>query len=173
MQKFNKVLLINPPGKIFMHQDGHIGERKHCTPPLGLAYIAASLLHNEYDVNVLDILAEGYDNEIIIDSFIIYGLDIKETLSRVAEYNPDVIGIGVLFSNRINESLDIATNIKKNLPDVKIVLGGQHPTAMPKQIMKNHSNVNTKVFNTETGLNMQGQLVVDCWKNRGGEQGGE
>ena len=40
-ERFNTVLLINPPGKVYIYPDGSPAHRKHCTPPLGLAYLAA------------------------------------------------------------------------------------------------------------------------------------
>ncbi len=68
-----KVLLINPPGKCYLTEDGSL-EVKHCTPPLGLAYLAANLEQHSYEVEILDILAEGYHQERFVDSFLIYGL---------------------------------------------------------------------------------------------------
>ena len=133
---FQKILLINPPGKIFVRQDGGIGERKHCTPPLGLAYIAGNLIKNGYDVEIIDALAEGYSNERYIKPFLVYGLDINEIVERALDAKPDVIGFSVLFSNRIGETHEIAAAIRKVLPDVTMVFGGQHPTAMPDQVMK-------------------------------------
>ena len=47
-QAVKKVLLINPPAKVFLFPDGTPSQRKHCPPPLGLAYLAAALLKNYY-----------------------------------------------------------------------------------------------------------------------------
>lgn len=135
-RQFQKVLLLNPPGKCHLREDGSLGERKHCVPPLGLAYIAANLLKHEFDVEVLDILAEGYDQQRFDDPFITYGLTIEQTLERVRNAQPDVIGISVLFSNRAKESLEIAEALKREFPEVKIVLGGQHPSGLPLEMMK-------------------------------------
>lgn len=136
MREFQKVMLINPPGKIYVRPDGTVGERKHCVPPLGLAYLAAALEKAEYEVEVFDVLAEGYMNERYDSPFMIYGLDIEDTLKRVAESRPDVIGISVLFSNRGGEAIRMAMAIKELLPETKIVFGGQHPTSMPGTIME-------------------------------------
>jgi magnesium-protoporphyrin IX monomethyl ester (oxidative) cyclase len=136
MKRYQKILLLNPPGKIYVRPDGTVGERKHCVPPLGLAYLAASLNEAGYEVDVLDILAEGYMNERYEEPFMIYGLPLEETLRRVAESAPDVIGISVLFSNRGGEAIRIAMAIKEMMPEVKIVFGGQHPTSMPVSIME-------------------------------------
>jgi|TARA_B100000315_G_scaffold165189_1_gene153831 radical SAM superfamily enzyme YgiQ (UPF0313 family) len=133
------VLLINPPGKLYVRADGGIGERKHCAPPIGIAYIAACLEQSGYDVSVIDALAEGYDNEIYSPPFLIYGLPIDQIVDKGKSIIPDVIGISILFSNRIIEAHQIARSLKKALPEVKIVFGGQHPTAMPLDVMQNNA----------------------------------
>ena len=127
----NKILLINPPGKCYLRKDLTLGERKHCTPPLGLAYLAANLLRHSYEVEVLDMLAEGYQFEQVRGSFVLYGLSIEDTLERIRKYQPDLIGLSLLFSNRVQESNEIIRSIKSEFPDVLIVLGGQHPTGLP------------------------------------------
>ncbi len=134
--RIRKVLLINPPGKCHLREDGSLGERKHCVPPLGLAYIAANLLKHEFEVEVLDILAEGYHQHLFEDPFITYGLTIEQTLERVRKAKPDLIGISVLFSNRAKESLEIALVLKREFPEVPIVMGGQHPSGVPLEVMK-------------------------------------
>ena len=134
--RVQKVLLINPPGKCYLRKDGSLGERKHCTPPLGLAYLAANLLKHEFEVEILDILAEGYHQQQFEDPFITYGLSIAESVERVREAQPDLIGISVLFSNRAKESLQLAGAIKRALPEVSIVMGGQHPSGVPLEVMK-------------------------------------
>ena len=131
-----KIMLINPPGKIFVKPDGSIGERKHCTPSLGLAYLAANLRKAEYDVEVIDMLAEGYESERLNGQFIIYGLTIDETVERVRQANPQVVGISVLFSARAAESFRLGEAIRKQHPHIKILYGGQHPSGMPLQCME-------------------------------------
>ncbi|MBR82876.1 MAG: hypothetical protein CMF66_03040, partial [Magnetovibrio sp.] len=62
-------MLLAPPGKCYVRPiDGAILERKHAQPPLGLAYIAGAVRNAGYDVEILDILLEGYDNEVFIDN---------------------------------------------------------------------------------------------------------
>lgn len=132
----SKVLLINPPGKVYVLPDGTPAHRKHCTPPLGLAYIAANLLQNGYEVQVMDILAEGYKNEIFKNHSILYGLSTEDILARIAKAKPDIIGISVLFSFLIMEVVEVCKTIKEHFPAIPIVLGGQHPSGAPEDVMK-------------------------------------
>jgi anaerobic magnesium-protoporphyrin IX monomethyl ester cyclase len=132
-----KVLLLNPIGRVLIGRDGVPAERKHCTPPLGLAYLAASIRHY-FPVSVIDALGEGYETERRRGEFLYYGLTDDEILSRIAIESPLVIGVSILFSNLAAESMRLISLIKSEQPDVKIVLGGHHPSAMPELIMRNY-----------------------------------
>ena len=54
-----KVLLINPPNSIPQNSDFVI----NIFQPLGLAYVAAMLQKNNINVEILDALALGFDQE--------------------------------------------------------------------------------------------------------------
>jgi len=136
-QNVNKVLLLNPPGRCLVGKDGNILERKHCHPPLGLAYLASNLLQNQYEVVVLDLLAEGYEQERVTQDFVYYGLSTEQAIQRIGIIDPDIIGVSILFSNLAQESFRLISSFKRAFPDKKIVLGGHHPSAMPREIMKN------------------------------------
>jgi radical SAM superfamily enzyme YgiQ (UPF0313 family) len=130
------VMLIQPPGRCLIGRDGVITERKHCHPPLGLAYLAAGLRDNGYGVTVVDMLAEGYEEERYTEQFVYYGLTTEAALARIAAADPDMIGISILFSNLAAESFRLVEAIKRRFPDKKIVLGGHHPSAMPAKVME-------------------------------------
>lgn len=70
-RQVKRVMLVNPPGKITVTEHGS-RERKLAVPPMGLAYLAARLLHSGYEVNVLDTLIEGYEQERATGRTIIY-----------------------------------------------------------------------------------------------------
>lgn len=133
----NKILLINPPGRCLIAPDGGIAERKHCSPPLGLAYLAAGLLKNGYSVEILDMLAEGYEQERYTEQFVYYGLSTSQALERIQQADPDLIGISVLFSNIARQCLNLAALIKENFPDKYILFGGHHPSSIPLRTMEN------------------------------------
>ena len=133
-----KVLLVNPPGVVYLFPDGRPAHRKHCAPTLGLAYLAASLLKNGFEVEVLDILAEGYSHEEVRkeQNVLVYGLPTQEVIERVKKANPDLIGMSVLFSSAAPEAHRISKALKDAFPGLPIVWGGQHPTGAPFEVMK-------------------------------------
>ncbi len=137
--RISKVLLINPASKVHIYADGSPAHRKHCTPPLGLAYLGANLLRTNYEVEVIDAVAEGYQNEWYEAPFLYYGLDDETLLARIEASAPDIVGISVLFSNIIREVNELCRRIKDRFPDLPIVLGGQHPSGAPVEVMKNES----------------------------------
>ena len=141
-KRLNKILLINPPGVVYLFPDGRPAHRKHCVPPLGMAYLAASLFENGYEVEVLDILAEGYEFERLHEDHgrcLIYGLPMDKVLDRVRQSQPDLIGISVLFSSSASEAHRICEALKSEFPDLPIVLGGQHPTGAPDEVMEDRN----------------------------------
>lgn len=131
-----KVMLLFPPGKVYVRPDGSPAARKHCSPPIGIAYLASNLLKHGYDVKVVDALVDGFDQEYYEEPFIIYGLTPKEIAKKVKEYNPDVVGVSILFSMTVIEAFKICEEIKKQLPDLPILLGGQHPSGAPVDCME-------------------------------------
>jgi len=128
-------------------RDGKINERKHCHPHLGLAYLAASLLKFDYKVEVIDMLAEGYEQERYTEHFVFYGLSFDETIERIRKSNPDVIGVSVLFSNLALEAYRLVKAVKAAFPDKPIVLGGHHPSAAPLHVMRIRMSILSSLAN--------------------------
>lgn len=130
-RKIKKVLLISPAGMVYLNPDGP-AHRKHCSPPVGLAYLAAALEQAGLEVAVIDVLAEGYDQESFKGEFIRYGLSTEEVVARAKAFAPDLVGVSVLFSMVFTEAVELAGALKEALDGVPVVMGGHHPTATPQ-----------------------------------------
>ncbi len=93
-----------------------------CSPPLGLAYIAAVLRENDYkDVNIIDLNVINNENK----------------LEKIIEKkNPDIVGITFMTAN-IKEAENIASLVKKHNKDTTVITGGVHPSIMPQETLKN------------------------------------
>lgn len=129
-----RILLISPPGMVYLNPDGP-AHRKHCSPPVGLAYLAAVLEQAGIEVAVIDVLAEGYDQESFKGQFIRYGLSTQEVVERARAFAPDLVGVSVLFSMVFGEAVEIAKALKDALGGVPVVMGGHHPTGTPRQTL--------------------------------------
>ncbi len=84
-------------------------------PPVGLLYIAAVLLKNEYTVEITDANAEN--------------LSVDGVLERIEAFGPDLVGISANFSPLHNSALLLSKRIKAFDSSICVVVGGNHATA--------------------------------------------
>jgi len=91
-------------------------------PILGLACIAAPLAKTGHKINLIDLNLYDNPNEILARS--------------LKEFRPDIIGLTATTAV-VHKIVDIAKTVKDILPDVMIVAGGPHPTALPEDLLKN------------------------------------
>jgi len=125
-----KIFLLNPPFPLFP------GETKFVSPPLGLAYIAASLERKSHEVCILDAVVEGYSTETKQNKHnVIYGLTSQDILKRIKEFNPEIIGIACVFSTLHDIVLNLCSVIKRSFPAIKIILGGTHATVLAQTLV--------------------------------------
>lgn len=117
MSRYHKLLLINTPG---IEQDGYRPS------PLGILYLAAYVRKYcpKTKVDLIDGAIEG----------------IKNVKKKITTFQPDLIGFSCLTPSRIN-AIKTAKIAKKIIPQVKIVLGGAHPTIMWQQMMDNYPQI--------------------------------
>ncbi|MCX5848784.1 MAG: radical SAM protein [Deltaproteobacteria bacterium] len=123
-----KILLVNPITRNISLS----------SPDLGLGYLAGALEKEKHQVDILDCV------------------NLRMTYNKfenyIAEVDFDVIGFRVfstdLFS--VKKSLQI---VRKRRPDVKIILGGAHPSAFPEQTLQYFEEADFAIRGeAETGL---------------------
>lgn len=102
-----KVLLINPK----------LENAKSFWMPLGLAYIASYLEKHDVDVKAVDANALQIEDDQVADKI---------------KIEPDIVGI-LALTPMIESAWKIAEGIKKRFPKARVVLGGHHPSVMPKE----------------------------------------
>ena len=88
------------------------------TPPLGLAYIAAVLEKEGYNVKILDCQ--------------ILNLDINGTKDEIKRYDPDVVGI-TCMTPILHGVLEVAKLAKEINGNIKIAIGGPHLSIFPEE----------------------------------------
>jgi radical SAM superfamily enzyme YgiQ (UPF0313 family) len=102
-----EVLLIHPRLEI------------HCSPPLGLGYIAAVLEKNDFTVKIFDFNQERRSANPMVS---------LQTI--IANEKPNLVGIGCLTSY-YPEAKKLARFVKNCNKNVKILIGGVHPSSLP------------------------------------------
>ena len=119
-----KILLINP--------NFHSGGPENIVgtlPPLGLLYVGGGLMKGGYeDVTLVDLCKkeEQFSNDAEIGEYIV-------------NKQPTIVFIGGMASTpSLPRSLTLSNAIKELDNEIKIVLGGTHPTFMYNNIMKEH-----------------------------------
>lgn len=116
------ISLMNPRYSEFY---GSFSEAKEVTsgspPPLGLEYIAAMLEVNGHNVQIIDAEVEK--------------LTMKETVKKVKHTNPEIIGF-TATTPVIKRANKISILLKEENPDIISIVGGPHPTALPKKTLE-------------------------------------
>lgn len=136
-----KVLLIDPPFKSFTGIFSLYF-------PLGLAYVAGALKKSGYECKILDMDAisekEGtfdFTNEYESYQYYIKALNDpahpswQQLKKLVIEQAPDVIGITAI-TTKFGSVIQTAKFCKEVLPNVPIIIGGPHASAMPELTAK-------------------------------------
>jgi len=90
-------------------------------PPLGIAYLAAVLIENNFPIEIID-----------ASKYVDYGEFERELIKK----RPDILGISVL-SVHYDSAIKAAKIAKRVLPSVTVVFGGPHPTVLPEETLKN------------------------------------
>ena len=129
-----RILLVQPASNIMKNRK----EGKPALQPLGLAYIAGTLIDGGYkNVKILDALAEGYYNETPFKKdYIRYGLSPDEIKKRIKEFNPDVVGVSCICNLRQYQALEICELAKEVNENIVTVIGGNPITIEPKWFLK-------------------------------------
>lgn len=122
--KKTKVLLIFPP--LTVDPSDYPGP----DPPLGLAYLAAVLERDKFEVKILDALTLGIENaKRKKDGFLKIGLSKKEIKKVVSDFQPNLVGISCSSTAHAPDSHEAALWVKEVDPKILIIFGGAHATA--------------------------------------------
>lgn len=135
-----KILLINPP---FEQEEESVGKTRsirkvlNIVEPLGIAYIAAVLEKMGIEVKIIDCAI---------------GVSFDSLLSMILNESPDVVGI-TSTTPAFVKAKKVARFIREKLPEIKIIIGGAHITAMPRETMQ------TGLF--DIGVIGEGELTIE------------
>jgi anaerobic magnesium-protoporphyrin IX monomethyl ester cyclase len=105
--------------------------------PLGPAYLAGLLEAAGYDVEVVDGIGEGlFSIRTSGDGRLKYqGLTTEQIIRRIGP-ETRVLGVSLMFSQGWPEYREMIRAIKQAYPELVIVLGGEHPSALPEYVLR-------------------------------------
>jgi radical SAM superfamily enzyme YgiQ (UPF0313 family) len=117
------------------------------TPPIGPAYLAASLRQAGHEARIVDGLGENpfqvtplFDNKVMA-----IGLRSEEIVERI-EPDTDLIGVSCMFSQDWPEIRRLIQMVRRRFPEVLIVAGGEHITATPAFTLESTPEVDVCVL---------------------------
>jgi radical SAM superfamily enzyme YgiQ (UPF0313 family) len=117
-----KILLLIPPASL----DSSYGDLKDFSDPspsIGLAYIAAVLRKGGFEV----VATDAYVKQ----------LDLVGIMKVLAEEKPNIIGISLL-TTAADIVVKIVEKIRKEFPQIKIVMGNMHASLFAEDLLKNN-----------------------------------
>ncbi|MCP4672025.1 MAG: radical SAM protein, partial [Desulfobacula sp.] len=121
-----KILLVHPLGYKSDKASKDISRIANITPPLGIASICAYLLQRKINCDIIDCYAHP---------------DADTKIIRYLEMDkPDFIGFSCSTST-FNDGLRLAQVAKSILPDIKVVFGGAHVSALRESIIEKFEQI--------------------------------
>lgn len=123
------ILFINPP-QVFSNYQVAAG----VTPPLGLMYLSSISKVNGYDVSMLDSVVENPENINNYGQICYRGLSLEDIVDSIPG-NTDLVGISNLFTFAYPLVVGLSKKVKDKL-SIPIVVGGAHPSALPKETLE-------------------------------------
>lgn len=131
MDRWPRTLLLMPP--ITLSE----GTVKRVVPPLGLAYIGGYLESKGIPFKILDSVVEGLDNEVMIGPKTwMHGMSDADIEKYIRDFQPEIVGLSILYSTDLHSIFRIAGIIKKVNPATTIISGGIHPSIYPREVLK-------------------------------------
>jgi len=121
--RFKKVLLVSP--RFFLGRN-----KLSLQPPAGLAYIALAL-------SKVGIEAAVFDMNL--------GYHYKDLVKKIKHFKPDCIGLTAMTLG-YRYFYELIDTIKKEFPEIKIVVGGAHISALREQVLKECSAIDFGIF---------------------------
>jgi radical SAM superfamily enzyme YgiQ (UPF0313 family) len=137
-QSTRVVTLIAPPL--------YFSKNSYSTPltmPLGLACLVAVLEKAHYRVKIVDCPGSGANHIYYTPNgcFKAQGMDEQRSIELI-DPETDIIGVSIMFSQEWPQVRDYITRIRRAFPYAKIIVGGEHPTAMSEHTLRDCPAIN-------------------------------
>ena len=129
--KIDRILLIAPPAFTFKTV-----RDINPMPPVGLGYLAAVIEGLGIQVDILDALLQGWNQEEEVnDTLIRVGLSDHDIAQYIRDANPDLVGLNCQFSRQYKIYHHMLAIIKQVKPDCLTLAGGAHVSVCPEEML--------------------------------------
>ncbi|MBI4550158.1 MAG: cobalamin B12-binding domain-containing protein [Candidatus Omnitrophica bacterium] len=128
-----KITLIRTPSVLSASEI-----RPGSSPPLGLAYLASSLIHAGHEVAVVDAVGErlsGYTSIQGLPGLLWLGLSVEEIVERTPA-DSGLFAVTCMFSTEWPIAKRVIQALRDRYPRTPIIAGGEHITACPEFVLE-------------------------------------
>jgi radical SAM superfamily enzyme YgiQ (UPF0313 family) len=126
------ILLIYPPLSVNeRYGNRKLGSIGGYLPYLGVAYIAAFLREADFKVGIIDAP--------------VLNLQESDILQEIEKLRPKVIGISAI-TPVFHRAVRLAEAIKRQFPDILILLGGHHASILPVEVLQDNQAFDIVVY---------------------------
>jgi len=135
-----KRILLIWPYYVKKITEKNVASYKFITPrfPLGIAYCAAYLEKNGYDVQILDCFAQNPE-EIMQGDTVRAGMTDDEIIDYINDFDPHLVGVSQMFSYLEPVCKSIFKLVKNIDPKITTVWGGTHPTVEAESCLSDNN----------------------------------
>lgn len=127
-----RIVFLNPPlGGGSLYKDLNLSGVDSISPPIGLLSLAA--------------MARSHGHEPILVDAYAHGLTAQQAAERILQESPDVVGITATTPS-IMGAAAVAAELKEAGPDIPLILGGAHVTAVPGETLQRIPQVSVAVI---------------------------
>jgi anaerobic magnesium-protoporphyrin IX monomethyl ester cyclase len=126
-----RTLLVMPPMCLYE------GAVKRVVPPLGLCYVAAALEQEGIDIDILDCIVEGInDEEHVAPGVWRFGMSEDRFRKYIREHDYDVIGFSMIYSSDLENLYRYASIVRQERPHTVVIAGGLHASIYARRFLQ-------------------------------------
>lgn len=123
-KKNHQILLVHPLGYSAKNAANDVSRVVNIMPPLGLASISAFLSSHNIENDIVDCYAHPASGDLIVD--------------YLKKQRPGFIGFSCTTSSFF-DGVRLAKIAKEIVPEIKVVFGGVHVSAVKEEVLENYS----------------------------------
>lgn len=108
-------------------------------PPLGLMYLASYLRKHKVKSKIYELGVFEMEDVKVQKDRVRFGVSDKEIREILKKEKPKIVGITSMYSIYYRDVMEIARTIKKYNKNIKVVIGGNHPSSYFKYVLKDRN----------------------------------